>query len=142
MSFSLDRILGGAAVLLGGFLLLYMIPANVTSVPGSVFSPSLFPNIAAWMILGLGVVMILSAPTHVDLPPLREVLRLLLVDGLALATLFLMERIGYIPASIALMIAVTLMVYERRPVWIVVTVLAMPLGIWTMFVVILNRPLP
>lgn len=142
MFFSLDRILGGGAVLVGGFLLLYMIPANVTSVPGSVFSPSLFPNIAAWMIVVLGVVQILSAPTQVDLPPSREVFRLLLVDGLALATLLLMERIGYIPASIALMIAVTLMVYERRPMWIAITVLMLPLGIWTFFEVLLQRPLP
>lgn len=142
MILSMDRILGGAAVLLGGFLFLYMIPANVASIPGSVFSPSLFPNIAAWLIIVLGVVQILSAPTKIDLPPLREVLRLLLVDGLSLATLVVMEHIGYIPASIALMLAVTLMVYERRPVWIVVTVVAMPLGIWTLFEVILNRPLP
>lgn len=142
MFLSVDRILGGAAVLLGGFLLLYLIPANVTSVKGSVFSPNLFPNIAAWLIVVLGVVQIVSAPTQIDLPPGREVFRLLLVDGLALGTLFLMERIGYIPASIALMIAVTLMVYERRPVWIAVTVLILPLGIWTLFEVILHRPLP
>ncbi|MGR3660451.1 MAG: tripartite tricarboxylate transporter TctB family protein, partial [Paracoccaceae bacterium] len=128
MTVSMDRILGGIAVLLGGFLLLYMIPANVTSVPGSVFSPSLFPNIAAWMIIVLGVVQFFSAPTEVDLPPTREILRLLFIDGLALATLFLMEHIGYIPSAIALMAAATLMVYERRPVWIITTVIAMPLG--------------
>lgn len=142
MSLSLDRILGGATILVGGFLFLYMIPANVKSVPGSVFSPSLFPNIAAWMIIVLGVVQILSTPTKIDLPPAREVLRLLLVDGLALATLFLMEHVGYIPAAIALMVAVVLMVYERRPLWIVVTVLALPLGIWAFFEVLLSRPLP
>ncbi|MGR3661775.1 MAG: tripartite tricarboxylate transporter TctB family protein, partial [Paracoccaceae bacterium] len=101
-----------------------------------------FPNIAAWMIIVLGVVQFFSAPTEVDLPPTREVLRLLFIDGLALATLFLMEHIGYIPAAIALMAAATLMVYERRPVWIITTVIAMPLGIWTLFEVILHRPLP
>lgn len=142
MTVSLDRILGGIAVLFGGFLLLYMIPANVTSVPGSVFSPSLFPNIAAWMIVVLGTVQFFSAPRKVDLPPTREILRLLFIDGLALATLFLMEHIGYIPAAIALMAAATMMVYERRPVWIITTVIAMPLGIWTLFEVILHRPLP
>lgn len=142
MTNSLDRILGGTAALIGGFLLLYLIPANVASIEGSVFSPSLFPNIAAWLIVVLGLVQLISTPTKVDLPPGREVFRLILIDVLALVTLFLMEQIGYIPAAIVLMAAATMMVYERRPVWIITTVIAMPLSIWTLFEVILHRPLP
>ncbi len=51
---TLNRFLGGAWIAVGVLLLAYLIPANVTEAPESVMNPALFPNIAAWLVIGLG----------------------------------------------------------------------------------------
>lgn len=85
-----DRILGGAVAGGGAFLLLYLIPNYVTAMPGSLRDPSMFPKIAAWMLLGLGLLQILLPGPNGDLPAPRDIGRgALVIAALTLATLAL-----------------------------------------------------
>lgn len=73
---TVDRIGGGIAVLFGVFLLLYGIPANVRMIDGAMPYPALFPQIAAWMFIGLGLVQMVFVKTKADFPQRHSIFRL------------------------------------------------------------------
>lgn len=132
---------GGAAVIFGGFLLLYLIPNHVSS-SGDAFSPDLFPSIAAWIFIVLGALQMILPSEPISLPSAREFKRTGMVALVVLGTIVTMEWLGYIIVAITFMAIISWMMYERRPVWLIATIVAMPIGIWLFFEVLLRRPLP
>ncbi len=139
---SADRILGGAAVAFGGFLLLVAIPRNVVSTGGLTLNPALFPQLAAWLFILLGALQMLFPAAAPEMPTLRECGRLLVAAAATLACLLLMPAIGFPFAMIVLSAAMALLSRERRLVWLATTVLVLPLGVWSFFELVLGRPLP
>lgn len=139
---TLDRILGGAAVLFGGFLLLYAIPANVRMVEGAMPYPAMFPQIAAWLFVGLGIIQFFFVKSEVEFPSLKRFATFFVAVGLTLIALLFVEQFGYLPVMIALLGSIIFLVRERRPLWMVVGVLGLPIGVWVLFELILHRPLP
>ncbi|MFS4581787.1 tripartite tricarboxylate transporter TctB family protein [Phaeobacter sp. C3_T13_0] len=138
-----ERIIGGGVVVFGALLLLVVIPAHVTSMPGSPTDPGLFPKMAAWIFIALGLAQVALARETADAGiGLVELGRLALVTVILAATGYAMEHYGHIPAMTGLMIASVLLVYERRWQWIAVTVLLFPIGCWSLFEIVLERPLP
>ncbi|UJQ94716.1 tripartite tricarboxylate transporter TctB family protein [Mariluticola halotolerans] len=137
-----ERLIGGAAILLGGFLLTVLIPNHVTSMAGPV-NPSLFPTIAAWLFVILGVaqiVMVRTATTEIN--GWYEFIRLLGLALFVFVSLLLMPRIGYLPSAVLLAGAVCALMLERRLGWLALSIGVVPLGVWFTFEVILGRPLP
>lgn len=137
-----DRILGAGAILFGVFLLLYAIPENVRHVRGALPYPAMFPQFAAWLFIGLGALQFLFVKSQPDVPSPRRLLNFGLIAGLTLLALLTINRFGYLPVSIALMACVTLLVRERRPVWMATIVIGLPLGVWLLFEQVLQRSLP
>lgn len=139
-----DRILGGIAVLFGGFLLLWGIPANVKTVPGIFVypNPALFPQIAAVLMIALGFMQMVFTKTDADVPSLRKFLLFLAVAGATLLAMLGIRVFGYLPVAFALMVLVCVITGERRPVWLATVVVGLPIGIWLLFEQVLNRPLP
>lgn len=139
-----DRILGGIAVLFGGFLLLWGIPANVKTVPGIFVypNPALFPQIAAVLMIALGAMQMVFTKTKADVPTLRKVLLFLAVAGATLLAMLGIRVFGYLPVAFALMILVCVITGERRPVWLATVIVGLPIGIWLLFEQVLDRPLP
>lgn len=136
------RVVGLASVALGLFLLLVGIPMHVTSNGGLIGNPALFPLLAAWLLIGLGALQVIVGGPAPALPALGEPVRFALFAAVTVAATLLLTRIGYLATAIGLMAIVTLLIYERRPIWIAVTVLAVPVGIWLFFEHLLERPLP
>lgn len=139
---TVDRIGGGIAVVFGVFLLLYAIPANVRMIEGKMPYPALFPQIAAWMFIGLGLVQIVFVKTKSEFPSGIQFLAFLGAILLTLIAVLFVETIGYLPVMFALMVAIVLLVQERRRLWVVVMTLGFPIGIWLLFEQILQRQLP
>lgn len=139
---TIDRVLGGAAILFGGFLLLYGIPANVRMVEGVWPYPAMFPQIAAWLFIILGAAQMLFVKSDIELPSIRQVVMFAAAAAVTLVALLTIDRFGYLPVTIALMAAIALIVRERRPVWVAVIVAGLPVGIWALFELVLQRPLP
>lgn len=138
-----ERLIGGGVVLFGALLLLIIIPAQVTSMPGDPSDPALFPKLAAWIFIALGVAQIAFARETMDAGiGLVEFGRLALIMTILTATGYAMERYGHIPAMTGLMIASVLLMFETRWYWIATTVLVLPVGCWALFEILLERPLP
>jgi hypothetical protein len=139
---SSDRILGGAAIAFGGFLLLYAIPAHVRTVQGVVPYPAMFPQIAAWMFIGLGAAQMIFVKSVVEIPDIKRAGMFAVAAATTLAALLTVDAFGYLPVMIALMAATVFVVRELRPVWIATVVVGLPVGIWLLFEQVLQRPLP
>ena len=138
-----ERLIGGGAVAFGALLLLVVIPAQVTSLPGIPTDPGLFPKLAAWIFIALGLAqMALARETSDAGIGVVELVRFLMILGILTAAGYAMERFGHIPAMTGLMIASVLLMFETRWYWISVTVLLLPIGCWSLFEIVLERPLP
>ncbi|MBX2885338.1 MAG: tripartite tricarboxylate transporter TctB family protein [Granulosicoccus sp.] len=138
-----ERLIGVGVVLFGALLLLIIIPAQVVSEPGTPSNPALFPIITAWIFISLGLLQIIFARETED-PGINlvELSRLVLVMGIVCAAAYAMEHFGHIPAMTGLMVASVLLVYEKRWYWIAATVLVLPIACWSLFELVLERPLP
>lgn len=138
-----ERIIGGCVVCFGALLLLFVIPAQVTSLPGVPTDPALFPKVTAWILVTLGFAQLVFARETQDAGiGLVELGRLAMVMAILVLTGMAMTRFGHIPAMTELMIASVLIVFERRWYWIATTVLLLPVGCWALFEIVLERPLP
>ena len=137
----LDRVLGGVVMTFGASLLLFLIPAFTSPQPGSPTDPALFPQIAGWMFVLLGGLQIVFPGNMQMTLTMREVSRLSVLTLCLVAASILMPVVGYLPASIALMVVVMLMIYERRPLWTIISVVAVPVGVWIAFEFALKQPL-
>lgn len=138
---SVERVLGAIGIALGVLLLTVLIPRHVTEVPGYV-NPATFPKIAGWLFIVLGTIQLVMGGQSAHEANPRGVARLGLVALCLAATIFAMPRIGYLPSAIGLMGAICLIMFERRWLWLAVTILVVPIGAWTLFDVVLGRPLP
>lgn len=138
-----ERVIGGGAIAFGVLLLWIIIPAQVTSMPGLPTDPSLFPKLAAWLFITLGLAQLVFATESED-PGMTglELGRLVLIMVILVATGYAMEHLGHIPAMTGLMIASVLLTFETRWYWIATTVFLLPVGCWSLFEIVLERPLP
>jgi tripartite-type tricarboxylate transporter receptor subunit TctC len=136
-----ERVLGAIGIAFGILLLTVVIPRHVTSTPGFV-NPARFPQLAAWLFVGLGTIQCFGAKASAPEVELRLLARLALVAACLVVTILAMTRIGYLASSIALMAAICAIMFERRTTWLAVTILATPIGVWLLFEVVLRRPLP
>ncbi|MBL1405325.1 MAG: hypothetical protein COC17_01390 [Hyphomicrobiales bacterium] len=136
-----DRLQGVIVLGFGCALLLWLVPAHVTSVPGDPLDPSLFPKVAGWIIATLGLLLVVFARSDSAVPARQEVFGILcFITALVVAALFL-PVLGFLPVACGLMIASLLLLRERRPIWAALTLVGVPFFVWFLFVVLLGRPL-
>ncbi|PCI05133.1 MAG: hypothetical protein COB78_00485 [Hyphomicrobiales bacterium] len=138
---NIERILGGGAAIFGAFLLLYLIPNFVTDSDG-MMSPTLFPSIAAWMFILFGSIQAITSSEPLKLPSAREFIRSGMIALIVLAAILAMEWLGFLIVATAFMAILTMFMYERRPIWLVATIIVMPICVWLVFELLLRRPLP
>ncbi|MBF9033278.1 hypothetical protein HKCCE2091_03420 [Rhodobacterales bacterium HKCCE2091] len=138
-----DHILGGAVLAGGVFLLVYLIPNEVTAAPERLRNPALFPTMAAWLLVLLGVLQIVFAGPkqyRIDWPGLG---RGLAVFAILVAAAIALPIVGFVPMGIGMMALFGfVMMYERRPHWLLVTIAASPVLTWALFEIAFQRPLP
>ncbi|MDF0600444.1 tripartite tricarboxylate transporter TctB family protein [Psychromarinibacter sp. C21-152] len=141
---TIDRLLGGIFALFGIFLLAYAIPANVQTVPGLLVfpNPALFPQIAAGLLILLGVLQMVLVKTRSELPGGKKLGLFAAAAAATLVAMLLIDELSYLPVSIGLMAAVCLITGERRPLWLGVVIVVLPVGTWLLFEQVLQRPLP
>lgn len=140
--FSVDRIVGIVIACTGVWLLQYGIEAGVEGTDLTFPGPLLFPQLAAWIFIVGGVIQAIRAKPGRELPNRREVFRYIMVSALIVVMALLMNNFGYLVGGVGLLAVMMFVVYEKRWLWIGVTVVAVPLSIWAFFVLLLGRVLP
>jgi cadmium resistance protein CadD (predicted permease) len=136
-----DRFLGLLFLVFGCSLLLFFIPNYVTAKPGNPLDPSLFPRVAGWIIASLGLLQVIFARPNSPRPALSEFLGFMAFIVALIIAAWLLPKLGFIPVAIGLMVACLILVRERRPLWALLTLLAVPSFVWFLFAILLQRPL-
>lgn len=136
-----DRLQGIVVFGFGCALLWWLVPNHVTAVPGDPLDPSLFPRIAGWLILALGLFQIATAKPGAAVPPLAEVFGFACFIASLVVAALLLPRFGFLPVAGGLMVVSIVLLRERRPLWAALTLVGVPLFVWVLFAVLLSRPL-
>lgn len=139
---TLDRIFGATTALFGLSLLFYLIPQNVDVRAGQPLDPSLFPRIAAWIFIILGALLTASPSPEGKLPSFKGAIVAFGVLACIAAAVISFKWFGFLPSSIGLMGVIALVVGEHRPMWLIVIIIGIPVSIWALFELLLQRSLP
>ena len=138
---TLNRISGIVVAVLGVILLFWIIPRHTETVDYAWLRPATLPVITA-------VIVIISSIVHLIFPSGKAefnvplALRAGLYFVVSLLGLFLMYFVGFLIAAPLLVMALMLLVGERRPLWLIAGIVLIPLAMWSSIVLLLNRPLP
>ncbi len=136
-----NRLSGVATALFGIALYALVIPYGTETVDGGLMTPQTLPNIAALIIAATGVAQAASPSGAVDLAPSRMA-RAALYAALAAAAVWALGYLDFRIVAPVYVLTQMLMVGERRPVPLALGAIALPLAIWAVIVLALDRPLP
>lgn len=136
-----NRLLGMFFALFGLLLLFVVIPQHTEAVDYGWMRPRTLPNAMAVVIAVSGLALALRPRGAVAFewrPAARAALFLMLVA----AGVYLVSLFGFEAVAPLLALAVMLLIGERRPLWLAVGAAGIPLAIWLVVPVLLDRPLP
>ncbi|MEM8617702.1 MAG: tripartite tricarboxylate transporter TctB family protein [Pseudomonadota bacterium] len=121
-----------------------IIPAGTEAIEYGSFSPGDLPTALCWVIVGLAVLQLFQPDRKhgSEIGSLSEFLRAAAVLSIALAMVWAMPSIGFLPASIVIASSAALIMYERRPLWLVLSGVGLPGFIWVLVTQLLDRNLP
>lgn len=129
-------------------LIFWVIPAQTTTSEYTSLQPAVYSLIPAWGLLIVGVLATLqglrSAPNvdDIQLPVVPYLLRASILAMACLVFIVLVERIGFLVMSPVLIALAAVAQGARNPISIAGVSVAVPLTIWLIFDLMLNRPLP
>ena len=138
---TLNRISGLVVAVLGVVLLFWIIPRHTETVDYAWLRPATLPVITAVIVIISSIVHLIfpSGKAEFDVP---LALRAGLYFVISLLGLCLMYFVGFLIAAPLLVMALMLLVGERRPLWLIAGIVLIPLAMWISVVLLLNRPLP
>ena len=136
-----DRFSGLFFLLLGLAMYFWVNPNYIESVDGGNLSPDTMPNILSIILAICGGLLILK-PTDEQIRNPMLMAKTALYVGLLIAGIYAMSLFGFEYVAPFLALAIMWLLGERRPLWLVLGVIAMPAIIWFLVTQILGRALP
>jgi len=138
---TLNRISGLVVAVLGVILLFWIIPRHTETVDYAWLRPATLPTITAVIVIISSIVHLIfpSGKAEFDVP---LALRAGLYFVISLIGLSLMYFVGFLIAAPLLVMALMLLIGERRPLWLIAGIALIPLAMWSSIVLLLDRPLP
>lgn len=136
-----NRLLGLFFTVFGLALLLVVIPWQTEVIDYGWMRPQTLPNAMAVVIAVSGLMLALRPRGEVTFE-WRRAARAGLYLGVVAAGVYGISLFGFEFVSPVLALGVMLLIGERRPLWLVLGVAAVPLAIWVAVPVLLDRPLP
>lgn len=138
---SLDRISGALVAVFGLALLVFIVPGQVEEVSYGWVRPETVPNAVAVALVLLGLWKVFTPGAGNDFSP-RRALRAFFYLGYAALAVWAMGRFGFAAVAPVMMLALMLLIGERRPLWLAIGTIAVPGLIWGAVAVLLDRTLP
>lgn len=137
----LNRLSGLFFVLFGALLYFVVIPYDTEIVDYGWVRPQTVPNAMAWLIAIAGMVQLVR-PSGNTSPDIAKVFPAGLHIIILAAGVFAISHFGFRLVSPVLALIIMLVVGERRPLWLGLGVIGIPVLIWIVVAVLLGRPLP
>lgn len=141
MGISADRASGAFFLLFGLALYFLVIPAQTEVVDGGNLAPSTMPNILSWVLVICGAVMVVK-PTDFQTQGVRPFLITAAYSAVLVIGVYTMSLWGFEVVAAPLALVIMLMIGERRPLWLILGTVIMPLLIWFLVTYPLGRALP
>ncbi|HSH40756.1 MAG TPA: tripartite tricarboxylate transporter TctB family protein [Arenicellales bacterium] len=136
-----NRLLGLFFAGFGLLLILVVIPQQTEVIDYGWMRPRTLPVAMAIIITVAGAALALRPRGATDFE-WGGAGRAALYLGLIAAAVWLIGRYGFEVVAPALALAVMLLIGERRPLWLALGAVVVPLAIWVAVVMLLERPLP
>ena len=141
MAVPADR-LSGAFFLLFGLAMIFVVNPNyIESVERGNISPDSLPNVVSIIIAVCGGFLIIK-PTPQQVRDKRSMVRTFLYAMVLAVGIYAMSWFGFEYVAPLMAFAIMWMIGERRPLWILLGTVAMPVLIWFLVVHGLGRALP
>tara|TARA_R110000751_G_scaffold234229_5_gene335616 strand:- start:1599 stop:2024 length:426 start_codon:yes stop_codon:yes gene_type:complete len=141
MRFSADRVSGTLFLVFGLALYFLIIPGYVEIATDGNISPNTMPNILAVILALLGGLLVFKPTLH-STQTMRSFAITAAYVAILVVGIYAMSLFGFVYVGPVMALAIMLMIGERRPLWLVSGVVAMPALIWFFVVYVLGRALP
>lgn len=141
MTHAADRASGLFFLLFGLAMYFYVNPNYIETVDGGTIAPATMPNIVSIVIAVCGGLLIIK-PTTQQMRNPALVAKTGLYVVVLIAGLFAMSWFGFEYVAPVLALTVMVLMGERRPLWLGLGVVVMPLTIWFLVTQVLERALP
>lgn len=137
----LNRLSGLVIATVGVLLLALIIPNYTETTDFGWLRPSTLPNVMASVMVILGILHFVLPTGKAELDGALT-LRVVMLFVLCLVALLLMKHFGFILVSPILALIVMGVIGERRPLWLLSGIIIIPLSLWAIIVLVLERSLP
>lgn len=141
MGMKADRVSGAFFLLLGLAMYFYVIPNYVEHVDEGNIAPATLPNIISLVLAFCGAVLSLR-PTDFQVRSPTLMAKTGLYIAVLVLGIYTMSLFGFEYVAPVLAFAIMWLIGERRPLWLVLGVIAMPTIIWFLVTQLLGRALP
>ena len=141
MTFSADRATGAFFFVFGILLYFIVIPEQTDSGGDSWVLPDTIPNAMA-MVMAIGGALLTVKPTDQPGQNPADVMYAAIYLGLLALGLYAMAHFGFSYTAPFIALLIMFLIGERRPLWLGIGVIGMPVTIWVLVVYLLERSLP
>jgi putative tricarboxylic transport membrane protein len=142
MTKTTDRATGAFFLAFGALLYFVVIPAQIDGGSGSSWVlPATIPNAVSMIIAVCGFLLILK-PTNQRGHNTQDLIFAVIYLVLLAFGLFVMSYVGFLYTAPFIALIIMLLIGERRPAWLAIGVIGLPVIIWVLVAQILERPLP
>jgi putative tricarboxylic transport membrane protein len=141
MTNTTDRGTGAFFVVFGALLYFAIIPTQVDMTGDSWVLPATIPNAMAVIMAVCGALLMLK-PTNQRGHNTTDLMFAVMYFVLLALGLFAMSKFGFVYTGPFIALIIMLLIGERRPFWLGLGVIALPVAIWVLVAQILERSLP
>lgn len=124
-----QRLAGAFLVVFGSMLVVQA--TSIDRVIATGLSPATFPNLLAWGLIGLGVLIaFVPSPPASEEPDFGEknrfgVVGILIYSALGTLSIFVFDVLGFIVVALVLIVSIGLRL-GAKPKWLIITAIVMP----------------
>ena len=141
MPYSADRVSGVFFLLFGLAMFFLVVPNYVETVTGSNLAPKTLPN-AISIVIAFGGAILAIKPTNYQTQSLRGFVVTGAYSLLLAVSIYAMSWFGFEYIAPVLALSMMWMIGERRPLWLGIGTVVVPLLIWFLVTYALGRALP
>ena len=136
-----ERVVGGLLAAAGFATAFWLIPSHTELTPTAALPARAVPTVAAIGIAICGLVQAFK-PIPIPNPAQGVATKTALAISICALTWVGLAFVGFEVTASLLAIGLMLLMGERRPLWLAIGGIVLPILIWTVFEIVLRRPLP